>query len=74
LTFRVWSVHTEGIDRTERSQPMRTIVLPGQGTPTTFDVPKDTQITVLIDGKLTAVPLRAGVTKITFLDALAVAA
>jgi hypothetical protein len=53
---------------------MRTIVLPGQGTPTTFDVPKDTQITVLIDGKLTAVPLRAGVTKITFLDALAVAA
>jgi hypothetical protein len=53
---------------------MRTIVLPGQGTPTTFNVPKDTAVTVLINGKLTAIPLKAGVTKVTFLDALAISA
>jgi hypothetical protein len=54
---------------------MRTVILPGQGHPTTFTTKESTQITVLTGGKFITVPLPAGqVTRIEFIDSLRVAA
>jgi hypothetical protein len=54
---------------------MRRIVLPGYGTATTFSPVEDTTVTVLANGKLIPVHLKAGqVTHVEFINSMELAA
>lgn len=54
---------------------MRRIVLPGYGTATTFSPSEDSIVTVLANGKLIPVSLRAGqITHVEFLNSMELAA
>lgn len=51
---------------------MKTIVLPGQGTPQVLTVKEDATVTILALGRLIPVSLKAGVpTRIEFINSLA---
>lgn len=51
---------------------MKRIVLPGHGTPTIFTVAEDSTIGILANGKLLDIKLKAGSTRIEFVNNLAV--
>lgn len=52
---------------------MKRIVLPGHGTPTTFNSKSDSKVTVLTNGRRIKVALKANVpTRVEFLGSLSV--